>query len=358
MNEHAFFSNLGEKVPLILVNGTKGFADPNFFYFSGISFGVFEHCAAVVKEEGTTVISNRLDSKAAEMSGCNVSVFSTREDLLNIILKETGGSERIALNFSKLPVEWYQLLRKHLPETQFIDASAALQQTREVKNEHEIEHHRKACSITIKAFDEAIGQLKEGMTESEFASKLIYALLINGSGFPYAEPTVAFGENAAFPHYSAGSRKLHSGDVVLMDFGATASRYVSDITRTVVFGRASDAIKEAYDIVNKAREAGIHAMREGETGGAVDSAARRVIDASGFSGKFIHGFGHGVGLEIHDHPCFSPSSAVRLKGNMVVTAEPGVYLPGEFGIRIEDNLVIKKNGAENLTPDRHELIEI
>lgn len=354
MNESRFFKNAGKDIPVLIVNGTKGFADPNFFYFTGIKFGVFEGCSAIVRKSGTTVISNGLDSEAARLAGCDVKVFNSREDMFNILKKELRTEREVGLNYSKLAVETFNKLKKTLSGKSLTNVADDIGVTRQIKTPYEQRCLQKACAISVRAHELMLQTLKTGMTEAELQAHLIHLLLLNGSGFPYCEPTVAFGENSAFPHYSAGGRKLKRGDFVLTDFGATCDRYVADVTRTVVFGRASTRQKEIYDIVNRARRAGIKAVGPGVKGMTVDLAGRKIIDATKFRGKFIHGMGHGIGLEIHDHPGFGPSSPFVLRKGMVMTIEPGIYIKGLGGVRIEDNVIVGSKGGKVITGGRKE----
>lgn len=359
MHEARFFKNLGRDIPLIIVNGSKGFADPNFFYFSAIKFGVFEACSMIVRKEGITVVSNRLDSDAAREAGLEVRVFGSRAEMLKIIDDELADDREVAVNESKIPAGTYKLIKDRLKERHYVDASDAISATRQIKTSEEQRNIAKACKISIQAHENILQCIKEGMTEAELQANLIHELMLNGSSFPYAEPTVAFGENSAFPHYSASGRRLKKGDLVLTDFGATCNRYVADVTRTVVFGRASRRQKDMYETVTRARKAGIKAVRSGVEGGRVDLAGREVIDSTPFKGKFVHGMGHGIGLEIHDHPGFGPSSKFRLKTGMVMTIEPGIYIKGYGGIRVEDDVIVGRDSAKVITGGRREeLIEM
>lgn len=359
MNESHFFKNVGKDIPVLIVNGTKGFADPNFFYFTGIKFGVFEGCAAIVRKKGVTVISNGLDSEAARLAGCDVKVFDAKNGLIDVLKRELSSAKEIGMNYSKIATGTFDLLSKSLKGKKFTNVSDKIAATRRIKTSYEQRCLQKACKISIEAHERMLETLRVGMTESELQAHLIHQLLLNGSGFPYCEPTVAFGENSAFPHYSASSRKLKKGDLVLTDFGATCDRYVADVTRTVVFGRASTRQKEMYDVVNQARRAGIKAVRAGVKGMTVDQAGRRIIDGSKFRGKFVHGLGHGIGLEIHDHPGFGPGSGLILRKGMVMTVEPGVYLKGYGGVRIEDNVIVGTTACKVITGgQKEELIEV
>ena len=169
---------------------------------------------------------------------------------------------------------------------------------------------------------------------------------------------VAFGENASMPHYSPGERKLRKNEFVLMDFGARYKRYCSDITRTVVYGKATDEMKEMYDVVLRAQTESMKLIKENVNGKDVDLAARKVIDESKFKGRFIHSLGHGVGMDVHDHPALASTYDFPLKENMVVTNEPGVYIPKVGGVRIEDDVIVKKDTCEVISTAPKDLIEL
>ncbi len=179
----------------------------------------------------------------------------------------------------------------------------------------------------------------------------------NGAQDNAFTPIIAFGENSAEPHYFSGSRKLKKGDIVLMDFGARYKKYNSDMTRTYIFGRANEKTKRMYEVVLEAQRVGIESIKSGVKGSDVDKKAREYIDSTEFKGLLIHSLGHGVGLAVHDHPALSPNSNLVLENGMVVTVEPGVYVRGFGGVRIEDDVLVKGNG-EVLTPAPKDLIEI
>ena len=196
------------------------------------------------------------------------------------------------------------------------------------------------------------------MTEKELAAELVYCLLKNGGEGLSFEPIVVSGPNSSLPHGVPGDRKLQKGDFITMDFGVMYQGYCSDMTRTVALGYATEEMRQVYDIVLKAQSAGIAASRAGVTGKDVDAAARQVIIDAGYGAYFGHGYGHSLGLEIHESPNCNPSGTAVMQENMVSSAEPGIYLPGKFGVRIEDVVVFQPDGCENLTHSPKNLIII
>ena len=229
---------------------------------------------------------------------------------------------------------------------------------RQIKEEYELERMRKAQQITDAAFTEVLGRIKAGMTEKELAAELIYCLLKNGGEGLSFEPIVVSGPNTSLPHGVPGERRLQDGDFITMDFGVLYQGYCSDMTRTVALGQATDEMRKVYDTVLKAQLAGIAATKAGVKGKDVDAAARQVIEDAGYGPYFGHSYGHSLGMEVHEMPSCSPSGEAVMEENMVSSAEPGIYLPGKFGVRIEDVVVFRADGCENLTHSPKNLIII
>ncbi len=229
---------------------------------------------------------------------------------------------------------------------------------RSVKEEHELERMRKAQQITDAAFTEVLTRIHEGMTEKELAAELIYCLLKNGGEGLSFEPIVVSGPNTSLPHGVPGDRRIREGDFITMDFGVIYKGYCSDMTRTVAVGHVTEEMRKVYDTVLKAQLAGIAATKAGVAGKEVDEAARQVIREAGYGAYFGHSYGHSIGMECHEMPGCGPYSEQIMEENMVCSAEPGIYLPGKFGVRIEDVVVFKTNGCENLTHSPKNLIII
>ena len=227
---------------------------------------------------------------------------------------------------------------------------------RGVKEEWELELMRKAQAITDKAFAEVITRLKAGMTELELQAELIYCLYKNGATGLAFDPIVVSGPNTSLPHGVAGERVICDGDFVTMDFGASYMGYCSDMTRTVAVGFATEEMKTVYNTVLQAQLAGLAASKAGVPGKDVDGAARKVIADAGYGEYFGHGYGHSLGLEVHESPSPNARNEEGMPVGSVASAEPGIYLPGKFGVRIEDVCVFKEDGIEILTGSPKNLI--
>ena len=227
---------------------------------------------------------------------------------------------------------------------------------RGVKEDWELDLMRKAQTITDKAFSEVITRLKAGMTELELQAELIYCLYKNGATGLAFDPIVVSGPNTSLPHGVAGSRVIAEGNFVTMDFGASYMGYCSDMTRTVAVGFATEEMKKVYNTVLEAQLAGLAASKAGVPGKDVDGAARKVISDAGYGEYFGHGYGHSLGLEIHESPNPNARNEEGMPVGSVASAEPGIYLPGKFGVRIEDTCIFREDGIEILTASPKNLI--
>ncbi len=227
---------------------------------------------------------------------------------------------------------------------------------RGVKEEWEIARIRKAQEITDKAFSEVLGRIKVGMTELELQAELIYCLYKNGGQGLSFDPIVVSGPNTSLPHGVAGERKIQEGDFVTMDFGVLYQGYCSDMTRTVAVGYATEEMKKVYDTVLKAQLAALAITKAGVPGKDIDAAARNVITEAGYGPYFGHGYGHSLGLEIHEAPNPNFGNPDPMPAGAVASAEPGIYLPGKFGVRIEDCTIYLENGCEDITRSPKNLI--
>ncbi len=243
-------------------------------------------------------------------------------------------------------------------EAELVPAQALISGLREVKDEQEILKLKAAQIVAEKAFDELLGIISTDMTEREVASELIYRMLKNGAEDISFKPIVVSGSNSSMPHGVPGNSKLQKNSFTTLDFGCILAGYCSDMTRTIAFGSVTEEMKRVYDTVLEAQEAGIAAARAGVTGTKIDAAARRIISEAGYGEYFGHGFGHGLGLEIHENPSAAPSWPYPIKAGAVISAEPGIYLPGKFGVRIEDVIVIKEDGCENITRTNKALLSL
>ncbi|WP_370325027.1 M24 family metallopeptidase [Euzebya sp.] len=229
---------------------------------------------------------------------------------------------------------------------------------REIKDDAEIAILRRACAITSTAFDEALGWLAPGLTEAEVARRLLETMADLGADGSAFDPIVASGPNGSRPHHAPGPRTLRTGDLVTMDFGALVDGYHADMTRTVALGRPTPSLRRVHDLVGAAQQAGVEAVADGVGTQAVDAACRDLIRDAGHGEHFAHGTGHGVGLAIHETPFLGPSTPGTLRARTTVTVEPGVYVPGLGGVRIEDVVLVGADGAERLTTAPRQLIEL
>jgi Xaa-Pro aminopeptidase len=223
------------------------------------------------------------------------------------------------------------------------------------KDAEEIALIERAQRITDEAFELVIGKLVDGVTERQVALELDLAMRQLGAERVGFDTIVAFGEQAAEPHHGPNDRALRRGDVIKVDFGCVVDGYHSDMTRTVAFGDPPGEIREIHEVVRRAQQEGIEAITAGAAGGTADEAARKVIRDAGFGERFGHGLGHGVGLEIHEGPSLRAGSEDVLPEGAVVTAEPGIYLPGVGGVRIEDMVVVEDGGGRPLPSSPREL---
>ena len=355
------FENASDELDVVaIVNGEH--VDPNFFYISGYRSGIFErNMLFLFPDRHVEVLTNTLEEDAArQRKDYTVHVErgsgpSERRRMVSSILK---GSRRVGINFQGVSHKDYQALEAMLGSKKLIDVSGALSRSRMVKDPDELELISKAAEIISGVVEGVPGLLKEGMTERALKAQIDYQMVERGADSPSFESIVAFGESSALPHYSAGERRLRRGDNVLVDVGARYHLYCSDITRTFFFGRGAPSQKEAYSKVLEAQTKAIESIKEGVSGRAVHQIAARVIDSSRFKGRFTHGLGHSLGLEVHDGPGLTLRNSARLKRDMVVTVEPGIYLPGEGGVRIEDDVVVTKDSCELLTKCPRELLEV
>ncbi|HWQ50454.1 MAG TPA: aminopeptidase P family protein [Terriglobales bacterium] len=264
-------------------------------------------------------------------------------------LIRTLGAKRVAFEDCAMTVAEFAGFQKAMPEVEFVPLGETIARLRAVKDETEVAYVRRAQDITERSFAQLLPYIKVGVTEREIAKRLEILMLENGSDGPAFETICVGGPNASMPHGVPGERPLADGDFLTMDFGATWRGYKSDMTRTVAIGHVTDEMRRVYDTVLAAQEAAIAAVKAGVIGRDIDKVARDLIGEAGYGGNFGHGLGHSFGIEIHENPRFSPRCTDAVPAGCLITVEPGVYLPGKFGVRIEDDLLVTEAGCENLT---------
>ncbi|MGY1838607.1 MULTISPECIES: M24 family metallopeptidase [unclassified Modestobacter] len=265
---------------------------------------------------------------------------------------------RIGYESHEVTVDGLRALERVASGVELVSIRRAVEALRAVKDDDEVQALRRACAVADRALAElaAEGALRPGRTELEVGRELDARMLALGAQAPSFETIVATGANSAIPHHRPDATVLRDGDFLKLDFGATVDGYHSDMTRTVVLGHAADWQREVYELVAAAQAAGRAALAVGAEVVAVDAAARDVIVAAGHGEHFTHGLGHGVGLEIHEAPGISALGAGTLAAGMAVTVEPGVYLPGHGGVRIEDTLIVTDDEPDLLTLTSKELL--
>lgn len=262
------------------------------------------------------------------------------------------GFEEDAVSFAM-----YNKIREALPpETKLIPAAKLLSSLRESKDEEELRLMKKAQEITDLAFSEILNDIRPGVKETELAARLTYLQMKYGAQKNSFDPIVASGANGSMPHAIPTEKEIHSGEFVTMDFGCMYHGYCSDMTRTICVGSPSAEMEKVYYTVLEAQKAGIAAAKAGIPGRDIHNAAAAVIEKAGYGDYFGHGFGHSLGIEIHEAPNASLRNDAPMPFHAVVSAEPGIYLPGCFGVRIEDVLIYEKDGCTDITHSPKHLI--
>ncbi len=321
----------------------------------------FTDGAVVVGREKAWLLTDSRYIEAAEKAagGCAaVQLFDREHPLMSLIRgalaeakAEKIGAEEEGLSHARWAALERQLGLRLRP------AQGILRTLRASKTDEEIQSMIQAQRISEKALEEVLPIIRPGMTEREVMAELVYHMLKNGSEGNSFDPIVVTGKKTSMPHGVPGDEVIREGDFITMDFGSLKDGYCSDMTRTVAVGYATDEMRNVYDIVLRAQLAGIAAARAGIPGKAIDAAARKVITDAGYGPYFGHGFGHSLGLDIHEPPIAGPTGEALMAENDLCSAEPGIYLPGKFGVRIEDVMILRADGAEVITKaPKHELI--
>lgn len=265
-----------------------------------------------------------------------------------------NGVKTIAIDFTKTTLSEYAALEKL--GFSYTDASEEIRREMSVKTEEELGYLKKACEIAEKAWKAVLPEIRLGMTERELANKLEYNFKKYGASGTSFDTIVAFGKNAAVPHHETGDTKLKENECVLMDFGCLYKGYCSDMTRTMFFGKPDEKFLHAYLAVLTAHLKAAEGIRAGITGKEADKIARDVLESLGYGKYFTHSLGHGIGVNIHEFPTLSPKSEWTLEDDMVFSNEPGVYVNGKFGIRIEDSCYLSGGKYHTFMKDDKSLI--
>ncbi len=279
------------------------------------------------------------------------------EEALNDILK-TDGIERLGFEAEEMLFATYNKLKDKLVVEELVPLGNEITAMRRIKTPRELEYIKQAEAIGDQVFTDILDFIKPGMTELEIAARIEYLLKVKGASGCSFPAIVASGVNSSMPHAVPSSKKVEVGDFLTMDFGCVYEGYCSDMTRTIVIGKASDKQKAVYETVLKAQLAALDFLKAGVKGKEVDKIARDIIYGAGYEGCFGHGLGHSVGLHIHENPRLSMLEEDIIEAGMTETVEPGIYIKGFGGVRIEDLVVVTEDGHENFTFSNKKLIEL
>lgn len=339
------FAELPEDIDSVLIT-----SDVNRRYFTGMKSSAGTILA--FKDAAYLIIDFRYIEKAK--STVKTAYVIEQKNLIVQLteLLHEHGAKNIAIEAKEMTVSTLNAYKKELHEFDINDTdmlSNEISALRAIKDDEELECIRKAQEIAEKAFDSILSFIKEGVTEREIALELDRQMLLNGAEAVSFDTIALAGANTSMPHGVPSDKKVCRGEFVLMDFGAVYNGYHSDMTRTVCVGEPDDEMKKVYNIVLEAQLACLEKAHGGMTGSELDRIARSIIEDVGYGENFGHSLGHGVGLEIHEAPNASPNNRNILRNGAVVTIEPGIYLEGKFGVRIEDFVILTENGNVNLT---------
>jgi len=338
---------------LILIPGNS------LYYLSGLSFHLMERptvCFFSATEQPLMILPE-LEQSKAEAGPVDITLISYTEDMESRMRAFSEANTRLNLSEKRIGIEpmnlrtfeeW--LLQAAAPGVSFVAADDVVGSLRIIKDTREVGYMRKAAQIAEEAMRQTLPQIRLGMTEKELAAELVVQLLRAGSEPELAfSPAVASGPNSALPHAAPSERKLQAGDLLLFDWGARFMGYCSDITRTFALGDIDPKLRKIYDVVKNANQAGHQAARPGVSGEVIDTATRKIIEAAGYGKEFFHRTGHGLGLDAHETPYIAAGESCPLAAGMTFTIEPGIYIHGLGGVRIEDDVVMTTDGSESLS---------
>lgn len=339
---------------------------PNLFYLTGLSFHLSERpvVALIPVDRPPAVVLPALEAVKVERASVGLEVFPyTDEEGYTVAFQSACAALHLAdcmigVEALRMRLLEIRLLERYGPGCRFIPAEEVLAEQRLRKDERELEHMQRAIAVTEAALRLTVRQIRAGMTEREIASLLMVEILqAGGEGMAFS-PIVVVGPNAASPHATPTDRPIQPGETIIVDCGATVGGYAADITRTFAIGALEPELARVYEVVRAANTAGRATAGPGVPAEEVDRAARAVIDEAGCGEYFIHRTGHGLGLETHEPPYIVAGNQRPLEPGMTFTVEPGVYLPGRGGVRIEDDVLVTPGGAESLTAFPREFIPL
>lgn len=348
------FSVLPADIDAALVTG-----DVNRRYFTGMKSSAGTILA--FKDKAYLIIDFRyIEAAEKKVKDAEVVLQGKLFEQINELLTKHG-AKNVAIESDTMTVSELNMYKERITAAEVVSSSAlsdAIGELRIVKSEDEIEKIIKAQRIAEAAFENVLNFIKPGVTEKEIGLCLDYFMLKNGAEALSFDTIAITGANTSLPHGVPGDNVVKQNSFVLMDYGATYDGYHSDMTRTVCVGKPTEKMEQIYNIVLDAQLKSMAAIKEGVLGSDIDKIARDIISEAGYGRMFGHSLGHGVGMEIHETPNAAPSSKHVFKENMIVTVEPGIYIPDEFGVRIEDFVIVKKDSFVNMTLAEKSLITL
>jgi Xaa-Pro dipeptidase len=354
-------ARVGQMLALAEARGLDGVVlmpGPNLAYIAGLSFFLSERPILTLYpvDAPPAVVLPELEAGKAQRAGLRAFAYSDEAGYTLAFYEACATLElaeaRIGVEALRMRLLESRILARYAPGVALVPADDLFAELRMRKSPEELAKMRRSVAVAQAAFHAWLPQLELGMTEREAAGRLIAALLTHGAEALAFDPIVCAGPNGALPHAMPGDRPFQPGDWVVVDWGAMVAGYASDITRALVFGAPGGEMLRVHEIVLEANEAGRAAVRPGATAESVDAAARAVIEAAGYGPRFVHRTGHGLGLEAHEPPYIVAGNELALSPGMTFTVEPGVYLEGVGGVRIEDDVAVTEGaqaGVETLT---------
>ncbi len=349
----------GRRKPEAILIYNRDSIDKNFLYLTGMNGGVFENCGVLCEREGSTFIfTTTLEEEILRgvEDRAEIVVYKNEQERNDKLKKVLSQYQCLGLAFETISHSLYLNLAELLDSIELVDVSKAFRMARMIKSPDEINNIREACRIASRIADEFPTYLKEGITELELAAEVDYKMRLFGAQGAAFTTIVAFAENSSKPHYIGGNVPLYRGNVILLDFGAEYRGYVSDITRTYFTDKPDKVMENCYHTVLKAQKIALDLIGDGVGIEKVENEVKTFIDSHrNFKGRFIHGLGHSIGLTVHDNSFPGTDFNKTFRENMVLTVEPGIYLPGLYGIRIEDDILVQKNSCSILTTAVKEL---
>jgi Xaa-Pro aminopeptidase len=349
-------AKLREKMKALDLDGFLVTSKENRQYLTGFT-GTFGWVLVTHRDVYLMTDFRYVEQAQQQAHGCKIVRFQHYEPVITLrMVMEELDVITLGVESDRMTVEEFELLAHHVRRKAITPLKGFIEELRRVKSEDEIALIAKAEAISDEAFSHVIKLIKPGMTELEIAMELEFQMRRAGASGVSFDTIVASGKRSSMPHGVATDKKVEIGDFITMDYGCVYQGYCSDITRTIALGQVDEKQETVYNLVRKAQEEALAAIKAGVTGKEVHMAAQNVFQDAGYGAFFGHGLGHSVGLEIHEEPRFSPKAEDVIQENMVITVEPGLYLPNWGGVRIEDLVVIKKDGYINLTHSPKELI--